>query len=506
MCGRLLATNALIELKVKGIIKMNQMKKGHTFREELPHPFMPGFSELVDLYYSAWDLARYHISVMDGLAAPFYMDEGFEHGKIWQWDSCFMAMFCRYAYDLFPGIESLDNFYSFQHDDGYIAMSCKIPSGDDSYPLEWGRINPPLFSWAEWECFKISGDSARLRRVFPALLKYDEWIERNRRRGDGSYWFEDGGASGMDNSPRTCRRNKKGNDVAFIDLAAQQTLSALRIADIASMLGEKTISDEFRRKHSERADYVNNNHWCERNSFYYDKLTEGMENERYPGYFSSCKTAASFWPMLAESVPAERVDALVAHLMDKNEFNRPNVVPTLSYDNPNYHEDGCYWQGSVWAPTNYMIVKGLEKCGKFELSMIVTEKYLYLLDRVKKKVSPNTLWECYSPEYDRPATTESGLLCRGDFVGWTGLGPIAMLIENMLGLDIDFPGRKIICRPYLLKEHGIDNLRFGPHRISLRVASRNSINDAPIVSVDMSCSAKVRYSYENGATMLHFNM
>jgi len=460
-------------------------KTGHVNRDELPRPVLPQRQDLVDLYYFAWDLARDHIEVRDGLASPCYMDEGFEKDKVWQWDTCFMALFCRHAWDLFPGIESLDNFYAIQREDGYISMTHQVDTGEDSYKLDWGRINPPLLSWVEWETALVTDDRDRLRRVLSHLVKYDEWVEKNRRRADGSYWFSDCGSSGMDNSPRTSRQDHRGHDTNFVDLASQQALSASCIARIAGLAGDRETVTRYKRLHAKRADYINENLWCERHGFYYDWF--------YDENFSNAKTAASFWPMLAKVATDKQVQSLVDHLQNPLEFARPHPVPTLSFDNSNYHEDGHYWHGGVWAPTNYMIVRGLMKRGHRALARSIAKKHLDMLYRVWRDFSPHTLWECYAPESARPATTERGDLCRKDFVGWTGLGPIAMLIETIIGIEIDYPSRKIRWHSPILTEHGIENLRFGPHKITLLAGPRQNANERPAIKVEADCEVEVEF-------------
>ena len=54
-----------------------------------------------------------------GFVAPF-MDAAFD-GCIFMWDSCFMLMFGKDASMLFTFQETLDNFYAFQHKDGFIS-------------------------------------------------------------------------------------------------------------------------------------------------------------------------------------------------------------------------------------------------------------------------------------------------------------------------------------------------------------------------------------------------
>jgi len=465
------------------------VKQGHGSRLDLPRPILPGREKWVELYDFAWELARKNTCHNPDLPAPYYMDEGFAPDKRWQWDTCFMAMFCRYAHDLFPGIESLDNFYAAQRDDGYISMTHLIPSGEDAYPLPpTGRINPPLPSWAELEYYKVTGDTDRLPRVLKHLTRYDAWVEKNRRREDGSYWFVDCGSAGMDNSPRAPRADHRGSQVAFIDLASQQALSASCISYLAAAAGDDELAASFADAYRARSEFVNAYHWNERHHFYYDRHRRGS--------FVNCKTIASFWPLLAGIANKERVAALVEHLQNPQEFNRPNPIPSLSYDECNYHDDGTYWLGGVWAPTNYMVVRGLMQNGYHGLARDIASRYLDTLDRVWRKYEPHTLWECYAPETDAPAIKRDDEIVRPDFVGWTGLGPIAMLIETVLGLDINYPDRTITWRPTLLEEHGIDNLRFGPHRINLRVAARSSPDETPRLTTDLPDGVQIVFSLE----------
>ena len=41
-----------------------------------------------------------------------------ERNYQWVWDTCFMALYCRYCAAQYPGVESLDNSYELQRDDG----------------------------------------------------------------------------------------------------------------------------------------------------------------------------------------------------------------------------------------------------------------------------------------------------------------------------------------------------------------------------------------------------
>lgn len=461
---------------------MAVIKKGFKTIDELPEVIFEDLPHLIELYKVTWELAKEHIAHKEGLTSEYYMDEGFEEDKIWVWDSCFMALYCKYAHDLFPGVESLDNFYTRQREDGYISMCHILETGEDAYPVgDIGRINPPLLSWVEWEYYLVTGDKQRLKRVLPYLERFDQWIERNRRREDGSYWFVDCGSSGMDNSPRTPRTNDEGADTSFIDLASQQALSALCMSRIAEAIGDAKAFEKFDEQYRRRKEYVNTELWNERHKIYLDAHLSFHGTAKN---FVNCKTAASFWPMIAEIPSREQLESLIAYLEDPRHFNRPNAVPTLSYADCNYNDDGAYWLGGVWAPTNYMIVKGLVKQGKHELARRISLNYIEMLYRVWKNVEPHTLWECYAPEFDGPSMAIEGEVVRPDFVGWTGLGPIAMFIENVLGIEIDYPNKSITWRSENVCEHGVRNLRFGSEKITLIAKKRETISQRPELVVE----------------------
>lgn len=148
------------------------------------------------------------------------------------------------------------------------------------------------------------------------------------------------------------------------------------------------------------------------------------------------------------------------------------MFPTLAADDPHYQGDGGYWLGGVWAPTNYVIIKGLERCGQEEFATEATDRYLTAMAEVFR--TTGTVWEDYAPEEPlRP-----GNPAKKDLVGWTGDGPIALLIENVLGFRSDGVRRHLEWRLTRTDHHGIERLQVGPVRVSAVCAARTS-SDSP---------------------------
>ena len=98
----------------------------------------------------------------------------------------------------------------------------------------------------------------------------------------------------------------------------------------------------------------------------------------------------------------------------------------------------------------------------------VARKMISLQYRTWKNFEPHSIWECYSPTEDKPATNKVGGLARPDFCGWSALGPISMFIENILGVrEINVQEMKIVWEPSSLKTNGIRNLKMGKDTFSL---------------------------------------
>ena len=116
------------------------------------------------------------------------------------------------------------------------------------------------------------------------------------------------------------------------------------------------------------------------------------------------------------------MDAFLAHLSNPDEFYRKIPLPALSADDPDYKGWGDYWLGGVWAPTSYMVLKGLTVNGRHELAKDLAQKTYAAVAQVFE--ATGTFWENYAPDL-----ISYGMPAKMDFCGWTGLIPIAIYRE-----------------------------------------------------------------------------
>jgi hypothetical protein len=437
-------------------------------RNKLPEPVLEGHPEWLPMYWKCWELAFSHLKepVPSSPLVSSWLDEWFS-SNIFQWDTCFMMMFARYGHSEFPFIQSLDNFYCLQRNSGYICREYTEstgreikfgPHGGFKDPSGWASsINPPLFAWAECESYKVTGDKSRFALVLPVLERYLEFLNRDGdpeasserwqeqgRRSSGTphllYWNTSLG-SGMDDIPKP---TKKGT--GWVDMSCQMVMQYRELALMCRELGQPEKAARFEAEAKSIGERINRWCWNEEDGFYYDVLADGSQFKK--------KTACGFWPMVAGIASQAQVRRLVAHLKDEKEFWRPFVFPTLAANEKEYNNPtGGYWRGAVWAPTNYAIIKGLEACGEEPFAAVATEKYLAGMSTVYQE--RGTVFENYMPEKIAPS---SG---KGDFVGWTGCGPIVLLIENVLGFHPHGDLRRLDWRLSRQDRHGIRKLRFG---------------------------------------------
>lgn len=429
-------------------------------KDLLPQPVYSERPEFVDLYWQTWELAWQRVKYQEGVPQSPYMDENLWDDTIWIWDTEFMVLFCRYAPSVFPGIQSLDNFYESILNRKSSALRIQHPD------------NPPFYPWVEYEYYKMTGDKERVRKVLLKdrfLQRHYSWFENLKRgtelhfehapialekNGIGYRWGKV--QSGMDNTPRG--REGKG-ELWWMDAMAQQALAALYIEKLALELGEKPLAKEYEALYKQHKNLLNKYYWDESDGFYYD-LSEADTT------FVKVRTPAVYWAMLAEVPNKKQARRLAVYAADPKEFGGTYPWPSVSRSDRDYNNEiGDYWRGAVWLPTAYMSTKALEAYGFYDIAHTNALNLLSNMAETYKSYSPHTIWECYSPSAPRPSFRQYGEhreRVAPDFCGWSALGPISLFIENVLGFyNIDANKRLVEWNKHGNSRQGLQNLRFG---------------------------------------------
>ena len=447
----------------------NDFPNYQDIKDLLPEVILTSDKELIDMYWFCWKTYFTKLKKPQKTSnfVSNFIDEAFSP-QIFQWDTIFMTMFARYAHGIFPAINSLDNFYINQYKSGYICRELREKDGSDFvYKGRYNTINPPLFSWSEVETYKTTGDKSRFKMVLPVLEKYVEWLElpgtmkdasgknweKNGRKAKDSvhhlYWNTPLG-SGMDNTPI-------GEATMLVDMSCQMVMQYNDLAKICRELGYVEKAEKYEKLAKNIAKRINKYCWNEKEGFYYDVDKDGKQVK--------IKSIRAFWTMLAGVSSPEQNEKLVKHLKNPKEFWRKFIFPTLAADQKQFQGHGGYWLGGVWAPTNYAVIKGLEKAGYEDFATESSLKYVNAMLEVYKKTG--TVWENYAPDF-----FEKGQPAKKDFVGWTGVGPIALVIENILGFRNDGAKGEVTWFVKRHDKHGIKRLQVGNALVDIVAMAR----------------------------------
>ena len=490
-------------------------------RSRLPSPIYDDNPVLVRLYWKAWELAFhnfYEPAPQSGFVSQF-IDAAFNK-NIFLWDSCFMTMFCNYAYPLVPGISSLDNFYAKQHEDGEICREIVRNTGTDfdewvnheDKPLisRWGwpgydepgegarnapvvymgrtipspnpkltldALDHPILVWAELEHYRVTGDKDRLGKVWQPLVHYYAALQHYLRQGNGLYVTD---WASMDNSPRNAYLKNGGTG---IDISSEMALFARQLSEMGLILGKDTEAREYSAEADQLASAINQAMWDEKRKFYFDLMLGG---KRVP-----VMTIAAYWTLLAGVASSGQAADLVAELKNPETFGRLNLVPTLAANQAGYEPLGGYWRGSVWAPTVTMIIQGLEKYGYSDLARGIALNHLELVAHVYEKTG--TIWENYSPDH-----AQQGNPAKSDFVGWSGIGPIMYLLEYAIGLRPDAAHNRLVWRIEPGGRRGCERFRFNGHVVSLIARPATNGSKGEIIHVQSDSPFELQ-AYFQGA-------
>lgn len=460
------------------------------WKDYVPKPIYDKHPEYADFYMNAWRLAFDHIKTVPGMPQNPYMDEAFCATQVWIWDSCFMSLFCKYARDVFPGVETLNNFYKVLHENGKLA-SVITPAGEPDWT---GAVegkpfnmqiqiadNPPLFAWAEYENALMKGDKEYINELLnerAVLQKHYEWFENVHEESQKPEWNVptclisekygykwEGGRSGMDNTPRgrvsehALADRPNNPDMYWLDAICQQALAARMIAKMYRIIDDEKSAATWDAKFEEKKQIVNDLYWDEKDGFYYDIDCNTHD-------FYKIMSIASYWTMTAEIADKERADKLVKEISNPETFGGFVPLVSLSRSDNDYDSDGKYWRGGVWLPTAYATLKGLTNYGYYDEARKASEVLLEHMCRTYNEYEPHTIWECYNPEAYKPATAVEGegTRVRKDFCGWSALGPISVYIEFVLGFHTIDAFNNVIKwnKPENTDgKIGIKNLKFG---------------------------------------------
>jgi putative isomerase len=284
----------------------------------------------------------------------------------WAWDSWKQAA----AVSAFHPALAKDNIramFDYQQADGMV-VDCIYTNSKENNARD---TKPPLAAWAVWEVFRQTKDTAFVKEMYGALVRYHQWWYANRDHDGDSlceYGATDGTRiaaaweSGMDNAVRFDHARMQQNNVhawsldqSSVDLNAYLYAEKLYLAKMAVLLH---LPDPWTVQTASLKEKINQQYYDEATGFYYDRHTDLVKVAGAEGWIP-------LWAGIAEPQQAASVAAM---LQQEKKFNTKVPLPVLTADHPQFDPLKGYWRGPVWLDQFYFAIVGLKAYGYDQLA------------------------------------------------------------------------------------------------------------------------------------------
>jgi glycogen debranching enzyme len=324
----------------------------------------------------------------------------------------------------------------------------------------------PLYLITLHEAWRWLGDERLLRDSRDVALRALEWIDRyGDSDGDGFQEYRTRSPKGYENMGWKDSGDAvvypDGRQVpqpkALCELQGYVFDAWLRMAEVFEVLDERGLPDQLRRKAADLERRFEEAFWCDDVGFY----AYCLDPEKRPVPTIASNPGHLLWSGIASPEHARRV---------VQRFFEPDLwsgwgIRTLSSRNPAYNPFS-YQRGAVWPHDNGIIALGFRRYGfAAEAARVARD-----ISEAASHFVSYRLPELYAGVERRP----------GDFpVQYTGAnvpqawaaGSVFHLLQAILGLEADAPGKHLYVEPELprwLPEVTLHGLSVGPAKVDLR--------------------------------------
>jgi neutral trehalase len=372
-----------------------------------------------------------------------------------QSENCMASLFLVYSNQNYSPFPLIDYFYGKQEESGAIRSDYSIEDGSPVFDSENPEgVCPPLFAYVEHGFYHKIGNKKRLKEIVEPLEKHFDWLRETFRRENGLYSVP---------AAACMQTNVERPSMYYpVDFNAQLAVNALYMSAIGDILNDKELSFRYKRLYFSLKTRINDMMWDPEDQFYYDlDIKEKKIKKKHIG---------SYWALLAEIPNEERGDGFIAHLTDPEMFGTENPFPTIAVSDSEFKEDGRANKGAVIPFNTYMVVKGLERYGRFEFARECAIRHLYfILDTLHPNGEEGgDVWEAYQPMKEGPAAAGNRKeFPRQRYLPMVGIVTITLMIEDIIGLDISLPRKTVDWTMATMEMMGIEKLSLKRNMITI---------------------------------------
>lgn len=334
------------------------------------------------------------------------------------------------------------------------------------------------FGTAIMEIYKVHPDVDFLQKIYPSLIKYAEFFDRERDP-ENSYLYDviDQMETGQEFMTRYTSVDKKadlqmesdGIRLKGVDATCYQYGIRKALSFIAEKLGKEFDSKKWKNEAKKIKDAVLKFMWDKDEEMFFDVNPKNRQR-------TNIKAAVCFYPYMSDITDESHLNGLEKHLFNKEEFWTSYPVPATALNEPLSSSFGewkekrmnCPWNGRVWPMTNSHIAEALVNvASKYDGSL--KEKAGWFIKRTIEMMFsggdlkyPNT-YEHYNPHSGKPC------IYRGvnDYQhSWM----VDLIIKYICGIQPQIDGTLIIDPlPLGLKYFKIDKISYKKYEVKVEL-------------------------------------
>jgi len=333
----------------------------------------------------------------------------------WFWDSCFHAIALSHI-DLAKAEAEIKSLLKNQHDDGFVShvtfwQRDSFEEMVSTYAIAFrskylsDEMQPPLLAEAVQAVAQRGRGAEFINEVLPSVRRFYEWLHNVRNPfGDGLIRVVQPDETGLDHSPKwdelmniqdeehdswdrgwhsICDPYDKFNRDPKKMIALNRFVVAdvmvnviyienLRVlAELCLQVKDDAGAAIYIARAAKARDSLEELCWDETDGLYYD--VNGKENQKL-----RVNTFTSLMPLLLADLAPKKVEALMAHLLNPDEYWAEFPIPSTAMNHPTYRPEtvggNLVWRGPTWINSNWYLARGLMRHGRVDLARVIANQ------------------------------------------------------------------------------------------------------------------------------------
>jgi len=223
-------------------------------------------------------------------------------------------------------------------------------------------------------------------------------------------------------------------NVNAVDLNSLWSMDAEYLAHMADALGLENDARQLRKEQARVNRLMNEILWNEDLGVYCHRL---WSKDGSPAAFETRLTPMNFYPLICGAPDERRAKRMLDVLTNPNKFWGRWIIPTLAYDDPDWHYQG-YWKGNAWPPVNYLVWLGLKRYGTPEQKSRLAQRSveMFMQNWTNKGICGENFKSADGTCNGFPHYTWGALLCLIGLEAFLDIGPDG---RPVAGTRIDVP-------------------------------------------------------------------